>query len=46
MPAPTQTPTTTPTISPSESPWEESWTMPERICPQQSDETASPDIAP
>lgn len=47
MPAPTQTPTiTTPATTPSEQPWQETHTDPERICPEQHRETASPDVMP
>lgn len=48
MPSPTQAPTTTPTITPSPDadPWQETYTDPERICPQQTRELGSPDIAP
>lgn len=46
MPAPTTTPTTTPVISPNEEPWPSQWTAPERICPAQTREVASPDVAP
>ncbi len=45
---PVTTPVTTPTIAPTTSPtpyWEEH-TMPERICPQQTREVASPDVMP
>jgi hypothetical protein len=43
---PTTTPTTTPTISPDTQPWHETYTSPDRICPQQVREGASPDIEP
>jgi len=48
MPAPTQAPTTTPVITPGpeQAPWHEEYTDPERICPQQTEELASPDVAP
>ena len=46
MPTPVIAPTRTPTISPETAPWEETHTSPERICPQQWRETASPDIEP
>ncbi len=49
MPAPTTTPTTTmPTIAPNPGavPWHEQFTDPARICPQQTREGGSPDVAP
>ena len=46
MPAPTTAPTTTPTVSPDITPWPERHTSPDKLCPQQHDETASPDIMP
>ncbi len=46
MPAPVTAPTTTPVTTPSESPLWETYTDPEKICPQQTEELASPDVAP
>lgn len=44
--SPVEAPTTTPTISPEQTPWPERFTDPERICPQQQREEASPDVMP
>lgn len=46
MPAPATTPVITPTISPEQTPWQETYTDPERICPAQTKEGASPDVEP
>jgi hypothetical protein len=42
----TTTPDTPVRTSPSPSPWREVYTSPDRICPQQRRESASPDVAP
>lgn len=46
MPTPVVNPTQTPTVTPETSPgtWETQWTSPDRICPQQVREGASPEI--
>ena len=44
--APTTTPVITPTTSPDASPLWETYTDPDRICPQQRREGASPDVSP
>lgn len=44
--APVTTPTRTPSPNPDQAPWPERYTDPERICPQQTEELGSPDVAP
>ena len=46
MPSPIQAPTTTPTINPDADPWRETYTDPWEVCPQQTREVSSPDVAP
>jgi hypothetical protein len=44
--APVTTPVITPTTNPDASPLWETYTSPDRICPQQVREGASPDVEP
>ncbi len=43
---PVRTPTTTPVTAPEIIPWPSVHTDPARICPDQGDELASPDVSP